>query len=140
MIRQRKTKTLRSNPPKRLGVAAVEFAVCLPVLIVIFLGSIECANMTYLKQTLTISSYEGVRKGIQYNATSKQVRQHCRDILNARNIKHASITISPKNVAKVKQGDEIQVTVSAPCNDNSAMPLTIFSGRTMTVSTTMVKE
>ncbi|MFV9692161.1 MAG: TadE/TadG family type IV pilus assembly protein, partial [Desulfobacteria bacterium] len=43
------------------GVAAVEFAICLPILIVLVFGSIEFGLMFYNKQVITNASREGVR-------------------------------------------------------------------------------
>lgn len=137
MIRQRKLDTV--SKPRR-GIAAVEFAVCVPVLIILFLGSIECANMIYLKQTLKLSSYEGVRKAIQYNGTNQSARDRCENILTARHIQQAQIEFTPSNVATVSPGTEISVTISAPCDVNSSLPLTIFANHEMSVTTKMVKE
>jgi len=125
---------------RRRGVAAVEFAVCVPLLVLLFLGSVECANMVYLKQTLKVSSYEGIRKAIQFDSNNSQVIERCNHILNARQIQDATITIDPSDVSLVPKGSAIDVTVSAPCNSNSSLPLTIFSGQTISVSTKMIKE
>ena len=48
----------------RKGAAVVEFAVCLPVVVLIVLGSIEAASLLFLKQTLVQASYEGVKVAI----------------------------------------------------------------------------
>jgi Flp pilus assembly protein TadG len=124
----------------RRGIAAVEFAVCVPLLVLLFLGSIECANIIYLKQTLTLSSYEGVRKAIQFNSNNTQALARANDILTARNIQGASVTFVPADVATVPRGSEIAVTVSAPCGSNSSVPVTIFAGETLSVTIKMRKE
>ena len=118
----------------------MEFAVCLPILILVFLGSVECANMVYLKQTLTVSSYECVRKAVQFNATNTQALDRANNILTARNIKDASVTFHPPIVSSVTKGSLIEVTVSAPCDSNSSLPLAIFDGQTISVTMKMVKE
>ena len=46
------------------GVAAVEFALCLPVLILLVCGSIEFGLLFYNQQVITNASREGVRAGI----------------------------------------------------------------------------
>ena len=46
---------------KRAGIAVVEFAVCLPILVLVVFGSIEACNAIYLKQAATASAYEAVR-------------------------------------------------------------------------------
>lgn len=46
------------------GVAAVEFAICLPILILLVFGSIEFGLLFYNQQVITNASREGVRAGI----------------------------------------------------------------------------
>ena len=45
------------------GVAAVEFAVCLPLLVTLTIGTIEACNIIQLKHDLTIAAYEGAARG-----------------------------------------------------------------------------
>ena len=61
----RPTKSVGGDAPSRSGVAAVEFAVCLPVLVVLILGSIECCSMIFLRQSLAIVAYEGLRVAVK---------------------------------------------------------------------------
>ena len=42
----------------------VEFAVCLPMLMVLMLGSIEATSAIFLKQSLVAAAYEGVREAV----------------------------------------------------------------------------
>ena len=44
---------------KREGAAVVEFAVCLPLIVLIVLGTIEAGSLLFLKQTLVQAAYEG---------------------------------------------------------------------------------
>jgi len=46
------------------GVAAVELAICLPILILLVCGSIEFGLLFYNEQVITNASREGVRAGI----------------------------------------------------------------------------
>ena len=46
------------------GVAAVELAICLPILILLVCGSIEFGILFYNEQVITNASREGVRAGI----------------------------------------------------------------------------
>lgn len=50
---------------KRRGAAVVEFAVCLPVIIIIVFGAIEAASLLFLKQALIQSAYERRKSGNQ---------------------------------------------------------------------------
>ena len=53
------------------GLAMVEFTLVLPVLLLLFFGALECCNMAFLNQTLSVASYEGARHAIQYNSTNE---------------------------------------------------------------------
>jgi len=136
-------KTLRktdSRCGKHRGIAAVEFAVCLPAVLLLFVGSIECASMVFLRQTLSVSAYEGARKAIQFDSTNGDVIANSNNILTSRQVDGASITLNPTDVSAVPTGTQIGVTVSAPCSSNSVLPLKFFNDYSITVTTTMVKE
>jgi Flp pilus assembly protein TadG len=125
---------------QRRGAAAVELALCLPVLLLLFFGALECCNMAFLNQTLSVAGYEGVRHAIQFNATNQTAMQHSEVVLTARNVNGATVSFDPPDVSAVAAGTWITVTVSAPCDQNSGTPLRFFNGRTITTTSTMVKE
>ncbi len=130
----------RTQKPKRGGVAAVEFAVCLPAIVLLVMASIESCSMIFLDQTLYVSGYEGVRAAIQQDATNAEVLQRCNDVLDARFVNGTSIDIEPADVAEVDSGQTITITITAPCDANAIMPSWFFGGKTLQTSSTMVKE
>ncbi len=125
---------------ERRGAAAVELAICLPLLVLLVMASIEACTMIFLDHSLTIASYEGVRAGINYDGTNADVLARCNSIINSREIQGAQVKISPSNVANVDRGESIAVTVSAPCNLNMVIPPWFYDGRTLQSTITMVKE
>lgn len=124
----------------RRAVAASELAVCLPVLVLLVLAMIESCTMIFLKQSLTVASYEGIRAAIEPNSTAAKVQAACNAVLTDRRVKSATITITPTNFTTIARGQYITVTVSAPAGKNSIIPGTFFSGRTLAGSSTMMKE
>ena len=124
----------------RRGVAAAELAVCLPVVVLLVLATIESCSALFLKQSLTVAAYEGVRTAIEKGTTTANVQTRCDQILADRRIQGAKVTINPANKAVMKPGDFIDVTVSAPCNSNSPVPTTFFRGRTLTAKASMMIE
>ncbi len=129
-----------NEPVRRSGAAAVELAVCLPVMLLLIVGSLEACNMAFLNQTLSVASYEGVRRAIQFNGTNEKALEHANEILTARNVDGASVTFDPADVATADEGTWITVTVSAPCAANTGTPMKFFNGQSITVTSTMVKE
>jgi Flp pilus assembly protein TadG len=124
----------------RQGVAAAELAICLPLLVMLVMASIEACTMIHLNHSLTITSYEGVRVAINYDGTNSAVLDRCNEIINEREIAGASVSINPSNVTSVERGTPITITVSAPCDANAIIAPWFYGGRTLSVSTTMVKE
>lgn len=96
--------------------------------------------MIFLDHSLTIASYEGVRVAINYDATNANVLARCNQIISQRSVADTTISVNPTNVANVPKGQAIVVTVTAPCDSNMIIPPWFFGGRTLSASTTMVKE
>ena len=124
----------------RRAAAVVELAVCLPLMMMLFLGAIESCGLIFLNQTLTAASYEGVRKAIQRGATEEQVRERCLSILDARSVPNATISIQPGNFDDVANGIPVSVTITTSSNDVAFLPFSIFGERHPTSTSTMVKE
>jgi hypothetical protein len=121
-------------------VAAAELAVCLPVVVLIVLATIEACSAIFLKQSLTVAAYEGARTALAERQVAGSVQQACDQILNDRNVNGATVTVSPSDIASLKPGDFIDVTVSAPCNSNSLVPTTFYRGRTLSATASMMVE
>jgi Flp pilus assembly protein TadG len=126
--------------PKRRGVAAAELAVCLPVVVLIVIATIEACSALFLKQSLTVAAYEGVRTALAERQVAGSVQAACNQVLTDRDVRDATITISPSNIAALKPGDFINVTVSAPCATNSVVPTTFYRGRTLQATASMMVE
>ncbi|HEX6961937.1 MAG TPA: TadE/TadG family type IV pilus assembly protein [Lacipirellula sp.] len=124
----------------RRGVAASELAVCLPVLVLLVLAMIEACTMIFLKQSLTVASYEGIRQALQPSASVADVEAKCNAVLVDRRVQGGQITIRPRNFQSLAPGEFIEVTVSAPAGANSVIPGSFFRGRTLSASATMMKE
>jgi Flp pilus assembly protein TadG len=124
----------------RRGAAAAELAICLPLIVSLLLASIEACSMIFLDHSLTIASYEGVRVAINYDGTTASATARCNQIITQREVAGSTVTMNPSNVANVPKGEPITVTISAPCSSNMIIPPWFFGGRTLTASTTMVKE
>ena len=59
------------------------------------LATIEACSALFLKQSLTVAAYEGVRTAIDKAATTANVQTACNQILADRKIKGATVTINP---------------------------------------------
>jgi hypothetical protein len=135
----RRRTSPRANASRR-AVAASELAVCLPVIVLLVLAMIESCTMIFLKQSLTVSAYEGVRTALQPNAVAADVEASSTAVLTDRRVQQARVIVTPANFETLEPGAYITVTVSAPADRNSVLPGKFFRGRTLTASATMMKE
>jgi Flp pilus assembly protein TadG len=137
-----RARTSRKSAERRDrgGLAAAEFAVCLPVIVLLVLAMIESCTMIFLKQSLTVAAYEGVRTALEQNAVATDVRRASQQVLTERRVRGGTITISPSNFEALPVGEYVEVTVTAPADLNSVVPANFFRGKTLTGKATMMKE
>jgi Flp pilus assembly protein TadG len=139
-MRRQSFNSLQSQSPERNGAVAVEMAVVLPVLLLLIFGIIESCNLIFLKQALTVAAYEGVRASIADGTTDFDVNERADQILNDRNVKSSTLTISPTNFTAAPYGSYIAVEVSAPYATNSIIPGWFFGSITLKSKVRMMKE
>lgn len=130
----------RSQTTRRRGVAATEFAVCLPVMILLLLGTIECCSMIFLKQSLAVAAYEAGHTALKPDATDAEARASADRVLTDRRIRSATVQLVPGSLGAVAEGDFFEVRVTAPTDANRVLPLSFFGGRTLSASAVFMKE
>ena len=139
-----KTTVLRNSrrrtKRRRSGVAAAEFAACLPILILLIIGTIEACAAIYLKQTLSVAAYEGIRTAVERDAAGSDVEDACDEILSARNVNGAVVRIEPNDFAAQPKQSWITVRISAPVRANSVIPGWFYNDLVLHGSATMMKE
>lgn len=126
--------------PAPTGAAVAELAICLPAIVLLVMGAIECCTMIFVKQSLHVTAYEGVRVAIKRDSEDVDVMNRCNRILQERSIVQPQITITPADIQVVPRGAPIEVSVSAPCSDNSPLSLRFFGGSNLVATATMIKE
>ena len=122
------------------GAALIEFAVCLPVLMILILGSMEATSAIFVRQALTTSAYEGIREAIRINGTTASATARAQGVLTARQIRNSTILFTPANVAAAPKGSSVVLEVSAPYRANSPFFGNVIADRVTTVRSVMVKE
>lgn len=130
----------RPRPTLRRGVAAAEFAVCLPMLLLLLLGMLECCTMIFLKQSLAVAAYEGAHTALAPGATDADVQTAATGILTDRRVNGGAVQILPGPLAGIAEGDYVRVQVSAPTDANAVLPARFFRGRQLQSTAVMMKE
>ena len=121
----------------RHGIAAVELAVCLPILLLVAVAAVETCGMLYVSQTLKIASFEGSRIGVVPDAEASNVKFQCDTLLQGRGVKGYTVTLSPSEPASLNEGDYFRVTVEADYSQNSLLGGLVFGNRTLSKSTAL---
>jgi len=122
----------RKRKTARRGVAAVEAAVTLPILVVLVLGAIEAANAIFLKQTMTIATYETAKVATSANGTEALAELRCQEVLASRGITDFDLTLTPAGVnATTPQGTQVTVTLTIDADSSIIGPLWFFTDKVL---------
>jgi Flp pilus assembly protein TadG len=124
----------------RSGVAAVEFAVVSPLLLIFMFSIIEITGAIYLQQSLTVAAYEGARVALLPNTDSGNVAAAINRILESRKISGASVSVVPEKFNSADFGDPIQVEVTAPLGQHGFIGRLFSAHQKFSASVTMMKE
>jgi Flp pilus assembly protein TadG len=132
--------------PRRNGLATVEMALLLPILLVLTFAAIEYGWMFFKQQQITNAAREAARLGATPNATNATVTARVTQLMSDAGISQYTLTID-KNVATMTPTDMFTVTISA---DYASLSLTkmadsskavyIPAPATLSASCTMNKE
>lgn len=114
----------------RRGVAAVEAAIVLPVLVLLLLGTFEVCQVLFIRNSVLIAAYEGTRVALVPGADQENVEAMVRDILNQRNLTPQSISIQPTDFANQPNNTLVTVEVVVSARDNCTLPM-LFHGSTL---------
>lgn len=131
---------LPRSADSRKGAAVIEFAIIIPVFMLLVLGTIETCNMIFLQQSLEIAAYEAARVTLIPSADTADVNTAATQILVPRRVNNATIAVTPVNFRTAAYGTFIKVEVSAPCANNSVFPLRFYGSRTLKGTVEMMME
>ena len=69
---------------RRSGLATVEFALVLPALLVLTIGTLDLCSMMFLKESAVLAAYEGARRGVGRGKTDADVVARVTEFLDER--------------------------------------------------------
>lgn len=133
-IRSRK-RTIAS----RAGVAALEAAISVPLIVTIVFGAIELSNAIFLRQSLNIAAYEAAKVITRPGTNEALARTRCREIMNIRSVSTFSLSFSPAVTTATPRGTAVTVTLSAPASNLSYGPVRFMTGKNLSTSVVMVR-
>ena len=133
-------KSSKRKRKLRRGAAVVEFAVCLPVIMLVVLGSIEAASMLFLRQAMIQTAYEGAKVAILRDSQNSNAIAAADAVVQGRGLNGVSLTFDPADISTAAPGDTIRIVAFAPGDSNSLLPFGPFKNQTVSAAAVMVKE
>ena len=123
---------------KRTGTTVVEFAVTLPLVLLLFFGSIEFSRVNMLRHSAAQAAYEGARRGIVPGATAADVRAAASAIMDAAFAANYTVDVVPATITPTTT--YVTVNISLPLATNSWVVPNYFASQTLTKSFTLERE
>ncbi len=133
----------RRNTRRRSGLATVECALCLPVLLTFTVATMDVCSAIFLKEALTIAAYEGARVGADRGGTNALATTRIRSFLDQRDITYTAGSVASFSSPGFDTANTLQhvtVTVTIPCGGNLITPAKLFPNRNLRASVTIRKQ
>jgi Flp pilus assembly protein TadG len=132
--------TRMSKHENRTGIASVELALVLPVMMILVLGTIEICQRIFLRQSAAIVAYEAARMAARSTSSDADVIARCQSILTQRRVNNGVIRITPQNLLSQPRGTQIQISIEVPWASNSPTRFVLKDQGTVTVNAFMLRE
>jgi Flp pilus assembly protein TadG len=119
MFRNTKPRRLAKN---RRGVAAVEFAMIAPIMMLFTFGLVEMGRFMLVKEAATHATREGARIAVRPFATDDEIITRVNEELAIMSIADATITIDPPELEDAEPGSMVTVRVQITPDSISWVP------------------
>jgi Flp pilus assembly protein TadG len=128
----------RRSQATRTAFVVVEFALCAPILFLVFFAALEFARVNMIRQSIENAVYEGARRGIVPGATADDCRHAAQLILDSVYAHDAQINVTPSVITK--DTAEVTVSVAVPVDSNSWVTPFFFHDKTISSQMTLRRE
>ncbi|MCA8998187.1 MAG: pilus assembly protein [Planctomycetaceae bacterium] len=123
---------------RRRGVVTVEFALTMPVALLLAFALVEFARVNMIRNTMDNAAYEGARAAIIPGGTAARSETAALAVLNAIGVSGASVNVDPPIIDDTTP--DVEVTVTVPLGQNMWIVPTYFVSRDMTKSCKLTRE
>ena len=122
------------------GVATVELAFVLPVMLILVLGTIEVCQRIFLRQSAVLVAYEGARLAARSTSSNTDITTRCQTLLTQRRVIDGTVVVTPDDVLSKPPGTQVQVRITVPWASNSPTRFVLQDQGTVTVDAYMLRE
>ena len=130
---------MRQTPPsKRLGAAAVEVALTLPILLLFTFAGWEFSRINAMRNTMENAAYEAARESMLPGATLEKVQSQANAVLDGIGIVGTTVSMTPAIIDH--DTDDVTISITAPVAANSLGVLKYFTSGNITTSMTLSRE
>jgi Flp pilus assembly protein TadG len=123
---------------KRRGAVLVEFAMVLPLIVIIAFAMIELSRLMLLQHTADTAAYEGARHAIVPGATPGEAVKAAKDLIDANGLRDVIIEVTPDII--VEETPLVTVRVEVPVSQNSWIAFFSFVSRSVSSEVTLYCE
>lgn len=136
----------RRSRQQRRGATSVEFALCLPVVVLVFFAMIDFCRFFFCQYANDQAAYEACRVAIVPGAKIAAVQTRATTYLTNCGINGATVTVEPRNAANAvqpsidKQTKTVSVTITFPFGNAAWITPQFFVNRNVTSTCTLNHE
>lgn len=124
----------------RRGVSAVEFAIVLPVIVLLFLGAMEVGRVVMVQHALQEAAHAGCRVYMSGESTADDARKVIDSSLKEAGINGYNIDFSPAKDEVTDFLEPMTVSVTVPYSSVAWTSSRFMGNRNMTASATMPSD
>jgi Flp pilus assembly protein TadG len=119
-------RRLRKN---RRGIATVEMALVLPLLLLVTMGAIRYGWLFLKAQQITNATRMGARRAVLPDATNPSVLAAINALMTAGGMGASgySVTMTPADITSLEVGDSLTVRITVPCANIDVMHVPLFT-------------
>lgn len=129
---------MKSNRRNRVGAAAVEVALTLPILFMFTFAGWEFSRISVIRNTMENAAYEAAREAMLPGANQTKIEAAANGVLDSIGIVSSTIQVSPGLITQ--STDAVTITIDTPLAANSLGVAKYFSSGSLTASITLSRE
>lgn len=122
----------------RAGSVTVEFALTLPLALMLTFAMCEFGRANMLRNTAENAAYEGARAGIIPGSTVAKSKKEAKEVLDILGVTGATIVVSPSIITN--STPEVTVTVTVPLARNLWLSGSFFTKQQIKKTCTLTRE